>query len=71
VFARWLPVGNLREEALQDVVAGPALAAVTAQLKEAFAPGELPRVPQMCDPRCGPSCSPACRPRGGCVPNYG
>ena len=81
VFARWLPVGNLHDESLRDVLTGPRLAAVTAQLRAAFIPIEMPCVPRMCDPQCGPSCSPACRPqcnpqgpcrpRGGCVPNYG
>jgi len=81
VFARWLPVGNLHESPLRDVLASPAMAAVTTQLKEAFEPVQMPCVPKMCDPQCGPSCSPACRPqcnpkgpcrpRGGCVPNYG
>jgi MoaA/NifB/PqqE/SkfB family radical SAM enzyme len=81
VFARWLPVGNLRESSLPEVLASPAMAIVTEHLKEAFAPAERPCVPKMCDPQCGPSCSPACRPtcnpkgpcrpRGGCVPNYG
>jgi MoaA/NifB/PqqE/SkfB family radical SAM enzyme len=80
VFARWLPVGNLRESSLRDVLAGPDRATVTAHLNAAFAPIEMPCVPKMCDPQCGPNCSPACNPqcnpkgpcgpRGGCVPNY-
>ncbi len=80
VFARWLPVGNLREASLRDVLAGPDMAAVAGQLKAAFTPVKMPCVPKMCDPQCGPSCGPACRPqcnpqgpcrpRGGCVPNY-
>jgi MoaA/NifB/PqqE/SkfB family radical SAM enzyme len=80
VFARWLPLGNVRKTSLRDVIAGPDMAAATAQLTTAFTPIERPCVPKMCDPQCGPSCSPACRPqcnpqgpcrpRGGCVPNY-
>lgn len=81
VFARWLPVGNLREASLREVLTESDMASVTAQLRAHFEPVEVPCVPKMCDPQCGPSCGPACRPRcnpqgpcrprGGCVPNYG
>lgn len=80
VFARWLPVGNIRDTPLPDVLAGAPMAAVFAELDAAFTAPERPCVPKMCDPQCGPNCSPACRPqcnpqgpcgpRGGCVPNY-
>lgn len=76
VFSRWLPVGNVRQSALSDIVTGPEMRSVTGYLQASLTPVETPCVPKMCDPQCGPSCSPACRPRGdcrpvgGCVPQY-
>ncbi|WP_345353655.1 radical SAM protein [Actinoallomurus liliacearum] len=76
VMARWLPVGNVRDSTLRDIVTGPSMVSVTEYLDAHFAPTEAPCVPKMCNPQCGPSCSPACRPKGdcrpagGCVPSY-
>lgn len=82
VFSRWLPVGNVRTESLREIINGPRLDDVRAELTAHFAPIEMPCVPGMCNPQCGPSCSPACNPscwptgtgpctpNGGCVPNY-
>jgi MoaA/NifB/PqqE/SkfB family radical SAM enzyme len=76
VMARWLPMGNVRDTRLHDIVTGPRMESVTQYLRECFTPVEVPCVPKMCDPQCGPSCSPACNPKGdctpagGCVPNY-
>jgi MoaA/NifB/PqqE/SkfB family radical SAM enzyme len=83
VFSRWMPVGNVREVSLAEIVAGPAMSAAVAQLDDYFGPvRETPCVPKMCDTQCGPNCGPACHPscwptrtgpcgpRGGCVPHY-
>ncbi|WP_205623085.1 radical SAM/SPASM domain-containing protein [Sciscionella marina] len=79
VFARWLPVGNVRTGPLGDILTGPELARVRGQLSAHFEPVEMPCVPRMCDPQCGPNCGPACSPqgtrhpcgpRGGCRQNY-
>lgn len=79
VFSRWLLVGNVRQTALADVLAGPTMIDTAATLTEHFAARPTARP---CDPKCGPSCSPACRPqcwptgsgpckpKGGCQPNY-
>ena len=79
VFSRWLPVGNVRQDALAEVLAGPAMTGTAATLAKHFA-GRAAKGP--CDPKCGPNCSPACRPqcwptgsgpcgpKGGCQPNY-
>jgi MoaA/NifB/PqqE/SkfB family radical SAM enzyme len=75
VFSRWLLVGNLKDEALADILSGPRMIETSATLAAEFA--TRPCVPNMCDPQCGPSCSPACIPKGdcipegGCVPSYG
>lgn len=78
VFSRWMPVGNIRERTLVDIITGPDMARVQRQLARHFADG--PR--SACDPQCGPSCGPACNPscwptgagpcspKGGCQPNY-
>ena len=67
VFARWMPVGNVRDTPLADILNGPVMAATSSRLAECFGRG-CPCVPKMCDPQCGPSCSPACRPANNCIP---
>ncbi|CRK60840.1 Radical SAM [Alloactinosynnema sp. L-07] len=81
VFSRWLPVGNVRHDALADILAGPTMVTTTATLREHFG-GDSPDLAKPCDPQCGPNCSPACNPscwptgagpcgpKGGCQPNY-
>ncbi len=83
VFARWMPVGNVRRRTLAEILRGREMASVAAILAGHFRAPEMPCVPKMCDPQCGPSCGPACTPscwphgtgpcspNGGCVPNYG
>ncbi|WP_306369013.1 radical SAM protein [Nocardiopsis sp. CC223A] len=73
VFTRWLPVGNVREQSLGEIMAGDRMVAVVGRLQVDFR--TIPCVPNMCDPQCGPSCSPACTPTGctptgGCAPDY-
>jgi MoaA/NifB/PqqE/SkfB family radical SAM enzyme len=73
VFARWLPVGNVRDQALADILTGPRMLATTSALIEQFgtpeAAGSMRCCPfTMCDPQCSPSCSPSCRPANNCRP---
>lgn len=69
VFSRWLPVGNVREESLANILTGQRMMRTASALATEFARRPLnPCVPNMCDPQCGPSCSPACRPAGNCTP---
>lgn len=70
VFSRWLPVGNVREQALRDILTSAEADRVRTELRAEFdqRPPVAPCVPNMCDPHCGPSCSPACRPAGNCRP---
>lgn len=79
VFARWMPVGNVRRQSLTEIVSAPAM--VAAQVELAANEVEARCNPRccpstMCDPQCAPSCSPSCRPAnncrptGNCVPNY-
>lgn len=81
VFSRWLPVGNVRHDALADILTGPRMVTTTATLREHFS-SDSPEMAKPCDPQCGPNCSPACNPscwptgagpcgpKGGCQPNY-
>lgn len=73
VFTRWMPVGNVQEQSLNEIMASERMATIVDQLRADFR--TMPCVPNMCDPQCGPSCSPACAPTGctptgGCVPDY-
>ncbi|HVK22017.1 MAG TPA: radical SAM protein [Actinokineospora sp.] len=81
VFSRWLPVGNVRHDALADILTGSSMVKTTAVLREHFG-DDSPGMAKPCDPQCGPNCSPACNPscwptgagpcgpKGGCQPNY-
>ncbi len=69
VFSRWMPVGNVREHALAEVLTGPTMLATEQQLSDHFGARRAPCVPDMCDPQCGPSCDPACSPAGNCRPS--
>lgn len=72
VFSRWMPVGNVRRQALAEIVTGPAMTdaeqqiAVGSQKKSGCDPLCCPST--MCDPQCSPSCSPSCRPANNCRP---
>ncbi|WP_435113130.1 SPASM domain-containing protein, partial [Nocardiopsis synnemataformans] len=67
VFTRWLSVGNVRHQSLNDIPGSDRMATVVAELSEEFTHRAV-CVPDMCDPQCGPSCSPACNPKGDCTP---
>lgn len=80
VFSRWMPVGNVRECSLAEIIAGPSIQRAERELA-AVAPAQAACNPRccpstMCDPQCSPSCSPSCRPTyncsptGNCAPNY-
>lgn len=69
VFSRWMPIGNIRERALVDILTGAEMNSVSEMLQSHFGSPQMPCVPNMCDPQCGPSCSPACSPAGNCRPS--
>ncbi|MEU8195609.1 radical SAM protein [Microbispora amethystogenes] len=80
VFSRWLPIGNVQNAHLVEILTSQQFAGITGQLREAFAEKKRnPCSPDECNPKCGPSCGPACqpqyrtpcRPRQGCSPSYG
>ncbi|NKQ59386.1 radical SAM protein [Amycolatopsis sp. K13G38] len=72
VFSRWLPIGNVLEAELAEILSGPEAARVQAELAGAFAartavakcePKCAPTPGNPCYPDCGPSCQPNCSPR--------
>lgn len=79
VFSRWLPVGNVLEHELGEILTGPDAERICGQLAQAFAeraaracrPSCGPTCePNRCAPDCAPSCSPArCHPT--CAPSCG
>ncbi|MDT0305868.1 radical SAM protein [Streptomyces sp. DSM 44917] len=86
VFSRWLPVGNVLETALADVLDSPAAEEIRSGLRLEFERRAIaaeaakkdpcgPKNP--CDPQCGPACGPACQPScwptgtGPCRPKGG
>ncbi|WDN56604.1 radical SAM/SPASM domain-containing protein [Streptomyces clavuligerus] len=83
VFSRWLPVGNVMDTALADILASPGAQRVREELAADFAAREVtmadgkPKPPPPCDPKCGPACGPACNPScwptgaGPCTPKGG
>lgn len=70
VFSRWLPVGNVLDAELAEILAGPEAERVRAELSSQFESAlGAACIPKECDPRCRPSCSPSCRPAGNCRPS--
>lgn len=78
VFSRWLPVGNVGEASIAEILTGRRFGEIAGRLREAF-DVRAKCAPDECTPKCGPSCGPACqpqyktpcRPRQGCSPSYG
>ncbi|MFI9461275.1 radical SAM protein [Streptomyces xiamenensis] len=73
VFSRWLPVGNILEATLTDILDSPAAEEVRGNLRIEFAKRRqaIPEAgkkddpcgpKKLCDPQCGPACGPACNP---------
>lgn len=68
VFSRWLPVGNVLDRALGEILNGPEAQRVSGELAEAFAArhasgGKKKCGPDPCYPDCNPACQPNCTPR--------
>jgi MoaA/NifB/PqqE/SkfB family radical SAM enzyme len=59
VFSRWLPLGNVLNQPLADILAGETTTKVRGELVEAFAAQADTRP---CNPGCNPSCGPQCKP---------
>ncbi|MGH3854416.1 MAG: radical SAM/SPASM domain-containing protein [Pseudonocardiaceae bacterium] len=73
VFARWLPVGNIRESPLREILDGAILAKIRSQLQRNFTERQCGPDKQRCAPesRCDPSqndCKPNCPPGYHCGP---
>ena len=62
VFSRWLPVGNVREQSLAEVLSSATVADTRGSLLEAFRQRQA-KAGETCNP-CGPG-------DGGCSPNCG
>jgi MoaA/NifB/PqqE/SkfB family radical SAM enzyme len=77
VFARWLPMGNVREKSLRAVVASSCYRGVRDELADSFRDrtSNLATCEPKCEPYtagCHPDCNPACSPRCdpvSCRPN--
>jgi MoaA/NifB/PqqE/SkfB family radical SAM enzyme len=72
IFARWLPVGNVRDTALEEICSSPLLAKTREDLTTSFESRVLgdERLcgPGTCNPNCDPSlCGPRCAPNQ-CLP---
>jgi radical SAM protein with 4Fe4S-binding SPASM domain len=77
VFSRWMPVGNVREQRLDQILAGKGLHDTRSRLNMAFA--QRDQAAMQCDPQvvfcppkmpCPPqqACAPNCPPSVGCPP---
>nr|WP_208636059.1 radical SAM/SPASM domain-containing protein [Amycolatopsis thailandensis] len=64
VFSRWLPIGNVLDTGLAEILTGPDARQVTANLERAFGRRDLTHGVQACNPGCSPTCNPiSCGPR--------
>jgi len=61
VFSRFLPVGNVRQASLTEILNSEPLARTRAELTRVF----TERSPKACDPDCGPNSETACVPTNG------
>ncbi|MGH2942087.1 MAG: radical SAM/SPASM domain-containing protein [Solirubrobacteraceae bacterium] len=69
VFSRWLPIGNVRDRLLSDVLASETAHRVIGELTAQTASRAAACQPT-CSPSCSPTCNPiACNPRG-CWPAF-
>jgi MoaA/NifB/PqqE/SkfB family radical SAM enzyme len=81
VFARWMPLGNVREAALAKILTSSAMGEAKMRIAAGIAMKNSRHPPSvrtpcdprccpnnMCDPQCSPSCSPSCSPAGNCIP---
>jgi len=68
VFSRWLPVGNVLDTPLAEILSGPTALRTQAALGARFAQRVVNCTPD-CNPNCNPQCNP-CSPRctPGCQP---
>ncbi|MGH3802662.1 MAG: SPASM domain-containing protein, partial [Pseudonocardiaceae bacterium] len=79
VFSRWLPIGNVFERELAEILTGPDAERICSQLAQAFAERAAracrPSCGPTCEPnRCTPDCAPACSParcHPTCAPSCG
>lgn len=65
VFARWMPVGNVRESPLAEILAGPAIEEACNELIRGASRREKERVKCGPESQCGPAksdCEPHCPP---------
>lgn len=74
VFSRWLPVGNVLDRELAEILDGPEAVRVRDELRTEFAKRKKKSDEDKCAPKCAPSgspcypdCNPACQPN--CSPN--
>ncbi|MFE7659308.1 radical SAM/SPASM domain-containing protein [Streptomyces celluloflavus] len=73
VFARWMPVGNVREQSIREIYHGVAMQGARAELAHVFPEKAQAGGDPSCLPDCGPSfetCAPqlACAPDAVCGP---
>ncbi len=65
VFSRWLPIGNVLEAKLSEILGSPEADRVRTELAQVFASRKAAQrkgPAQSCRPNCGPTCDP-CNPR--------
>lgn len=69
VFSRWMPLGNVLDQSLSELVIGNVMNNARTKLKQFFKEQDLWPCEPKCSPRCSPSCSP-CTPGNTCWPDY-
>lgn len=69
VFSRWIPLGNVLNETISDIINGKTVKQKRNELKQFFQEQQSWPCEPKCSPRCSPSCSP-CAPGNRCWPYY-
>ncbi|MFD1425146.1 radical SAM/SPASM domain-containing protein [Laceyella tengchongensis] len=65
VFSRFMPLGNVLEQPLSDLLEKQVVKKARSQLIELWEDNMVACIPSKCEPQCPPRCSPACSP---CAP---
>lgn len=64
IMSKFLPIGSIREQSLEELMSGRELAKTRAILKEEF---DKRTIGASCSPWCQPNCPPLCAPQN-CAP---
>lgn len=70
VFSRWLPIGNVLEDTVAQILNGAEAERTRADLRDEFSRRSISEEPSEVSSGCGPNCNPQCTPQTICAPTH-